>query len=460
MRQRLLQIDRYTQLVLLHIGLGMVFFVFKPFAKVFFLIIMGYFLYRIVMSKPSKLTMNVLLACAYFCGIEILFRMTKGGLAYEASKYLVILFVLIGMFYKGVSGKGYAYFIYLVLLVPSIVVASTTLSFGANFRTNILFVLSGPVCLGLAALFCYDRKVTHQQVHKLVLYILLPIISTTTYLFLYTPSIKDRLSGTASNAALSGGFGPNQVSTILGLGIFCIIVRLVLKSPSLFVKLLNLSILAAMTFRAIVTFSRGGVLVAALVTAAFFGTVVFRIRLKRFLPLFTSIFLLACILTVTWMVSSNQTRGLIDKRYANQDALGREKKDLTTGRLDLFMEEIDGFIESPFLGIGASRVKDKRIEDTGQRLPSHNEIGRLLSEHGLLGIICLLILIFKPLSYRATNRRNIFFFSFLAFWFATINHSGIRIAAPAVLYAFALLNITKAQPKQRRLNLNHKQVKP
>ena len=192
------------------------------------------------MSKPRELTMNVLLGCAYFCGIEILFRMTKGGLAYEASKYLVILFVLIGMFYRGVSGKGYAYFIYLVLLIPSIVVASTTLSFSANFRTNILFVLSGPVCLGLAALFCYDRKVTHQQVHKLILYILLPIISTTTYLFLYTPSIKDRLSGTASNSALSGGFGPNQVSTILGLGMFCITVRLVLKSPSLFLKILNL----------------------------------------------------------------------------------------------------------------------------------------------------------------------------------------------------------------------------
>ena len=98
---------------------------------------MGYFLYRIVMSTSKQLTMNVLLACAYFTGVEILFRMTKGGLAYEASKYLVIVFVLIGMFYKGVSGKGYAYFIYLVLLVPAIVVASVTLTLDAKFRSNI-----------------------------------------------------------------------------------------------------------------------------------------------------------------------------------------------------------------------------------------------------------------------------------------------------------------------------------
>lgn len=455
LRRRLKHTDAYTQLVLLHIGLGIVFFVFKPFSKVFFLIIMGYFLYRIVMSPPSKVTMNVLLACAYFVGIEILFRMTKGGLAYEASKYLVILFVLMGMFYKGVSGKGYAYFIYLVLLVPSIVVASFTLTLEAKFRSNITFVLSGPVCLGLAALFCYDRKVSYEQIHKIIRNVLLPIVSTTTYLFLYTPSIKDRLSGTASNSALSGGFGPNQVSTILGLGIFCVIVRLVLKSPNLFLKLFNLILLGAMTFRAIVTFSRGGVLAAVLVTAAFFGTVVLRLKIKRLVPLFGSLFLLVSILSVTWIISSNQTRGLIDKRYANEDALGREKKDLSTGRLDLFMEEIDGFLESPFLGVGASRVKNKRVETTGQQLPSHNEVGRLLSEHGLLGVICLSILLFKPLSYRANNRRNIFFFSFLAFWFATINHSGIRIAAPAFLYALALLNITYEKHPLHRKQLKH-----
>lgn len=410
-------------------------------------------MYRIITSSTSNLTMNVLLGCAYFVGIEILFRMTKGGLAYEASKYLVIVFVLIGMFYRGVSGKGYAYFIYLLLLIPAIIVASITLTIDAKFRSNITFVLSGPVCLGLAALFCYDRKVTYQQIHKLILYILLPIISTTTYLFLYTPTIKDRLSGTASNAALSGGFGPNQVSTILGLGIFCVVVRLILKSPNLFLKLLNLTILAAMTFRAIVTFSRGGVLAAALVTAAFFGTVVLRLKIKRLVPLFGSVFLLVSILAITWVVSSNQTRGLIDKRYANQDALGREKEDLTTGRWDLFLEEVDGFLESPFLGIGASRVKNKRVQETGQQLPSHNELGRLLSEHGLFGIICILILIFKPLAYRTNNRRNIFFFSFLAFWFATINHSGIRIAAPAVLYALALLNVTYEKPIVHRKQL-------
>ena len=40
------------------------------------------------------------------------------------------------------------------------------------------------------------------------------------------------------------------------------------------------------------------------------------------------------------------------------------------------------------------------------------------------------------------NKKNYFFYAFLAFWFATINHSGMRIAAPSFLYALALLNVT------------------
>ncbi|HMB99504.1 MAG TPA: O-antigen ligase family protein, partial [Flavobacteriaceae bacterium] len=136
-----------------------------------------------------------------------------------------------------------------------------------------------------------------------------------------------------------------------------------------------------------------------------------------------------------------QTRGLIDKRYANLDAQGREKADITTGRVELFKEEIDGFLSSPFLGIGASRIKNIRVEESGVHLPSHNEIGRLLSEHGFVGIFILLILIIKPLAYRTSNRRNIYFYAFYFFWFATINHSGMRIAAPSLLYALALLNV-------------------
>ncbi|WP_242133208.1 O-antigen ligase family protein [Aestuariivivens marinum] len=444
--------DNYIPLVLAHIGLGVLFFAFEPLAKVYFLGIMGYFIIRIIFAPEDYKAYYVFLGCAYFSGAEVLFRMTDGGLAYEASKYLVILFMLMGMFYKGINGKGYPYFIYLILLLPSILMASTTLSFSANFRTNIAFVLSGPVCLGVAALFCYGRRVTNRQLMNIILYLALPCIAMTTYLFLYNPSIKDTLSGTDSNAAMSGGFGPNQVSTALGLGMCAMVIRLFMKSPTLFLKVLNITILGAMTFRAIVTFSRGGVFAAVIVIGAFLWTLFYRSSHKVRQQIVVSFVLLCIMVMVTWTISSNQTRGLIDKRYANENAQGIKKEDITTGRVVLFQEEIEGFLSSPFLGIGASRVKDIRVERDGYHLPSHNEIGRLLSEHGFLGIIIIMILIIKPLGYRTANKRNYFFYAFLCFWFATINHSGMRIAAPALLYALALLNVVPERVFTRSLN--------
>ena len=108
--------DNYVGLVLIHIIMGLVLYIFPPLAKLYFILAFGYFMYRILFLPSSKKTQEIFLACAYFAGAEVLFRMTKGGLAYEASKYLVILFMLMGMFYKGISGKGYPYFIYLILL--------------------------------------------------------------------------------------------------------------------------------------------------------------------------------------------------------------------------------------------------------------------------------------------------------------------------------------------------------
>ncbi|WP_235835835.1 O-antigen ligase family protein [Cognatitamlana onchidii] len=428
----------------------MIIFLNRDLGKIYFILALLFFLRKIIVTPKREKSLIVLKGCAYFVGAEVFFRMTKSALSYEVCKYIVILFTLLGIYYKGASGRSYPYFIYLFCLVPAIFVASMTLSFEANFRKNILFVLSGPICLGMASVFCYNRTVSRKQLDDVLLYVLLPLISLTTYVFLYNPSVKDVLSGTSSNAATSGGFGANQVSTALGLGMFLLGARLISGSSKLGIKVLNIILFVAISFRAVVTFSRGGVLVGLLCLTFFLLSYFVNapIRIKGVILRRVMFFL--SVMVVTWVISSNQTMGLIDKRYANENALGEEKKDVTTGRFTLFMDEIEGFVKNPILGVGASRTKDKRIEEQGDGLPTHNEVSRLLAEHGFLGIVILLILVFAPLAYRTQNTKNYYFYAFLCFWFATINHSSMRIAAPAFIYALSLLNITHDKPTIHR----------
>src|SRR5690606_14754830 len=164
-----------------------------------------------------------------------------------------------GMYFKGTSAKTVPYWIYLLLLMPAIFVASQSMeSTLANFRTSVAFNLSGPFCLGISALYCYYKKVTKEQFSKVLLMMLLPLLTNMTYLYFRTPSIGEALmSGVNSNFEASGGYGPNQIATVLGLGAFILFIRLFTIKNKV-INLLDLSLFGLMMYRAIVTFSRGG----------------------------------------------------------------------------------------------------------------------------------------------------------------------------------------------------------
>ena len=250
------------------------------------------------------------------------------------------------------------------------------------------------------------------------------------------------MNGTASNFATSGGFGPNQVATALGIGIFVMVVQLFTNSRNKLLLVINVGLLSLIAYRGIVTFSRGGILTAVIISVIFITFYFQQASVKQKGNMIGYALIMAITFGITWGLSSSRTEGLIDKRYANKDATGRIKEDLGTGRAELISSELAAFYENPITGIGIGKIKEYRYERTGIIAATHNEVSRLLSEHGIAGLIALVILILYPLLYRFKNRRNYLFYSTLAFWFLTINHSSMRIAAPALIYALCLLNIT------------------
>jgi hypothetical protein len=234
---------------------------------------------------------------------------------------------------------------------------------------------------------------------------------------------------------------------MLGLGVFFLFVRLLIPYRSKLVHFIMMFFLMAMAYRALITFSRGGVIVAVVMIIVFSFILYFSTSLKTKFKLSYKLIGVVGAVFAIWLYALLQTGGLIGNRYTNRDALGREKADVTTGRAQLIEADIVAFSESPVFGLGVGRVKQFYINRLNIELPSHNEVARMFSEHGALGLIALLILIIAPTFTKLYGRKNIFFYPLLLFWLLTISHSAMRIAAPAFIYGLALLNLNYAKKK-------------
>lgn len=429
----------YIIVLLLHVVIGILLYLIPSLSKLYSISIILFGLYYVLKTRNKN--NEVLLVASYIVGSEALLRMTGGSFLYEFSKYGVMVFLAIGMYYNGFSKNSIPFWIYLLLLLPGVIIATETLSFEANLRTTIAFNISGPACLGVASIYTYNRKILFSQLNTILLSLGLPIVSTTVYLIFYTPDLDTILTGTGSNSALSGGFGPNQVSTVLGIGMFIFFSRLILFSKSKLLFIINLIIVFNITYRGLITFSRGGMTTGFVMIILFLIFLYMNINSYAKNKLYVIFVFMSFVFALTWIYTSSQTGGLIDKRYANKDAMGRVKKDKFTGRAEIASGEIDAFKDNPVFGIGVAKGLEIRKEKTGNVIASHNEITRTISEHGTMGIAALFIVFLTPIFLYLDNKHNIYIFCFLIFWLLTINHAAMRIAAPAFVYSLSLLKV-------------------
>ncbi|MUP44149.1 O-antigen ligase domain-containing protein [Gramella sp. BOM4] len=428
----------YLKMLLLHCGYGFIIYLFPGLAKIILLGIMASFTFVIIDRKNKG--NEALMAAAYIAGGEVFFRQTSAVFFYETGKYAVIIFLVIGMFFKGASSKTVPFWIYLLILFPGVVMVTFTMSYDFEFRKQVAFNLAGPVCLGVSALYCYYKKIKKEDFQRVFLMLLMPIIAQAIYLLFYTPSLDDVRISFSGNYAATGGFGPNQISTVMGLGIFLLTTRL-FTIKSFKINIIDSLLLFMVGYRAVVSFSRGGVITAILCIIAFLIFYYYKQSSVSVQKLNFKIIGILLIFFSTWVFTSLETQGLIGNRYTNRNALGQVEDDISTGRVELIETELTAFYHHPITGIGVGKGKEYREEQLGIGIASHNELSRLLAEHGILGVFALCILIFVPITFWFKFKNNYYFLAFVTFWFMTINHSAMRIALPGFVYGLALLYI-------------------
>lgn len=442
--------SQYIKFVIIHLLIGLLIY-FVPFVSKLYAISIILVGYRYVILRRNA-NNEALFVAAYLVGAEVFLRMTEGNFFEQYAKYGVMGILLIGMIYRGFSKNALPYWIFGLLLLPAIFLSFFTLNFDTDIRKAITFNIIGPITLMVSAIYCYQRKISFEQIKTIINMLAYPLMATLVYMYLYTPSVKDVVTNTESNFETSGGFGPNQVSTILGLGIFLFFVKIVLSSKTVLIRNINVLFFVIITFRGIVTFSRGGVITGFVMIIIVVLLLLYYTKSQAKSKVVMLVVFGLFALVGIWSYSSIQTSGLIDKRYANQDARGREKLSKLTGRERLIESEFKMFLDNPIFGIGVGKNKEYRLETTGIDAASHNEITRMLAEHGMFGLFGLIILLITPMVLYLNNQQNIFVFSFVVFWILTINHAAMRLAAPAFVYALSLLKVSFVDEKSTAIS--------
>ncbi len=433
-------IENKLLLIGIHIVIGYL-ATFSFFPKIFgFLCIIVPIFFLISQKNFNE---EALMFSAYIVGAEVFLRMTKSFIFYETGKYAVIIFLTLGFFLGRFNQKfGIQFLFYLLFLF--IGVFFTSVPEGESIKNAIVFNLSGPLVLGVSGIYFYKRIITKNNLLNSLFSMLLPLFSMVTYIYFKTPNLKEIIFRGVANFETSGGFGPNQVATAIGLGIFILAAFILIKKRISGFVFLDSIFLIYFIYRALLTFSRGG-FITGIVALIVFG-IFYIISNKNSLQIFVKYFAVGMTFSVAiWIYTSGVTGGMLDNRYTGKNASGVEKKDATSGRIDIIETQIQSFIDNP-LGIGVGNGKYKRLY-SGEKVTaaSHNEIGRLIEEHGILGIIILIGLFIIPLFniWYSTNYQRGFLLAFFLIWLLTINHSAMRIALPGFIYALSLIRIEK-----------------
>lgn len=435
-------------LILIHFGFGILISLVPVLTLYWQLLVIGYGSFLIIQNR-NKHEEAALLA-SYLAGMEVFCRMTGQSVFWELGKYGVVLFLVLGLLMGGRQVK-YTYGIYFLLLIPSIGIGAYT-DF-AQARDMISFSLSGPLCLAVAGLYFYKQPYTGSMLLAFIRALILPVLSMVTYLFLQTPKFSSIAFGTESNFSTSGGYGPNQVSLVLGVCIFFIIILRYYSISFSGFRLLDYGLTGILLFRALITFSRGGVFGAILALGIF---LILNATSGYGGKRMGSAILISMFLVSGGVLLWNYTNALTDEalayRYVGINKETGREEEYTTGRVVILQRDIAIFKRNPLLGIGPGKSKLEIAETRGKEIASHTEWSRLVAEHGTLGLVALLLLIFVPVAHALEvppSSRSLLLAMIILSMFSMF-HAAMRLAIISYLYAWALIIPVREKDTVRR----------
>jgi len=240
----------------------------------------------------------------------------------------------------------------------------------------------------------------------------------------------DELVFTGESTKLtSAGTGPNQVSTALGLGVLIAFLYAFSENRMKFLRAALIMTGIWLLGQTAFTFSRGGFW-GAMIGIVVAGFYLIRDQRSRVIFTISSILIFLTSYYIVLPALDKLSGGTLEARLRDFD---------TTGRSELALADWITFLENPLVGVGPGQSPIYHIEYF-RYASSHTEYTRMLSEHGILGLISLIILLgvmWSRFMKRESKRTKSIVVS-LTLWAAiTMLHAATRLVAPAFIFGLA-----------------------
>lgn len=425
--------------IVIHILLSLIFKIFPItalFHAVTMLIIGLWFLIR------DDSAQRLIALTAYIAGSEVLWRMVKAPIFWEAAKYEIVILSLLGILRWGARFK-FLPILYIMSLIPAALITFSDLEF-AEARRNLSFNLAAPLTLSITGLFLSSRSISWNIIRRIFIWSIFPIAGIAFLAFFKTYTATEIEFGLRSNFITSGGFGPNQVSGILGLGALLCFLLLATQKNFNSLSLFVIGLMIWFLVQALLTFSRGGV-------ANFVGATILAIpfvidQRNNKSKLLLGLMILFLIISVSIFPLLNKfTGGYLKERFSDTS---------TTGRWELILLDLNLWQKNFFWGAGVGKSTTMRfeLEESGiitghyGGLAAHTEYSRLLAEHGLFGLIALFALFMMFINALRDSKSRLekgVKLALMSWALLAMTHQAMRLAAIGYIFALGLVKFNE-----------------
>lgn len=372
------------------------------------------------------------LMMGYTVGSEILWRMTRADIFWMYAEYLVIVLAITSMIrFHGATSGIRSSVLYVALLLISVPMA-LLLPFEV-VRKGLAFSLAGPVAFGFSVYSASRLTLPHRWLAPIAFAAILPVVSVGVLATLGVAA-GGIVFGSQSNYAASGGYAPNQVSTLMSYATVILFTLLIMQHKWTRFKPVFGFLMLYLSAQGVLTFSRGGLL-NTLAFLMLFLPFLLRDRKTRLRLIGLAIILIPLLDFVVAPKIEHLTGAALEQRYST---IGT-----TTGRYEVMQEELAVFTENPLLGVGPGMSAYLRAHQYGTfRAASHTEYTRLLAEHGVVGAVAFLFFLatYKTMYSRSKYpRAQGFVLATLAWSLTMFVHAATRTLTFGFLAVLAVL---------------------